>query len=82
MVCCRIAFSETCLFSWLIFIESSFSSSLQESCEYIVAVGQEAYRPVILDILGVSLLKQNDYFCFVPTVRNLLCLKCVIEDVC
>ena len=31
MVCCRIAFLETCLFSWLVFIQSSFNSSLLSS---------------------------------------------------
>ena len=81
MVCCRIAFSETCLFSWLIFIHS-LKSWLQESCGYFVVVLQEAYRPIVLDIFGVSLFEQNYYFCFMPTVMNLLCLKYVTEDAC
>ena len=82
MVCCRTAFSETCLFSWLIFIQSSFNSSLPESYEYFGAVVQEAYRPIGLDVFGVSLFKQNYNFCFIPTVRNLFCLWYVIEDAC
>ena len=82
MVCCRIAFLETCLFSWLLFVQSSFNSSLQEPCKYFVTVWQEAYRPIVLDVFRVSLFEQNDYFCFMPTVRNLLCLQYVVEDVC
>ena len=74
MVCCRITFSETCLFSWLVFVQSSFNSSLQEPCKYFVTVRQYAYRPIVLDVYRVSLLEQNDYFCFMPTVGSLLCL--------
>ena len=43
MIWCILAFSES---SWLVFIQSSFDSSLQESCEYFVAMWQEAYRPI------------------------------------
>ena len=54
MVCCRIAFSEAC-FSWLVFVQSSFNSSLQEPCKYFVTVAFTGWYFVSLSCLFVCL---------------------------
>ena len=67
------------LLSWLVFIQSSFNSTLQESCKYFVVGWQKAYRPIVFDVFGLSPFKQNYYFCFMQTVRCLLCLYYLLK---